>query len=651
MGKSRSIVEHEADKDSVISAKYRSPLRFIYLLVRPYWKQIVLWVFLLFMLTGLKVLQPLVMTPMIDVVLRQVDVNVSGETQQVSGEPLDITEVNLNNADEYVSQVLNLANSEPWQIVLFLSVAYLVISIFIAAVTSTTFYIYTWVRIHAYRNVEAEVFGHLLSLSMDYFNIRRSGEIVSRLSQDTHAAVTSLANIIRALASAPFSILFYGFLLARTNLGLMLLAALIGVLQWVVVRVLRTRLRELVISEFDMIARVGSYLQEVFQNIRIVKSFVAEKFEGIRLNRNVGELIPIHIKRALYRHAQEPIVSLINAAANIGILVLSARELLNGNLTIPGFFLFLYLGRAMIPPITELGQTYLGIEEMQASAQRLFQIVSIKSSIVNGSQKITGFTDHIEFKNVSFGYGDETVLNKVSISISRGQMVAIVGPSGAGKSTLTDLLLRLYDPTAGEILIDGQDLRNLEVESYRRLFGVVAQENLLFNATIAENIAYGRSNISMGDIEASAKVANASDFIEGLPNKYQTFVGDRGIRLSGGQRQRIAIARAIVHNPEILIMDEATSSLDTESERFVQSAIDAVIKGTTAVVVAHRLSTVIHADKIIVLENGRILDQGKHAELYERCPLYRRLCDLQFNVDTPKPPLPDTENLVAGLGR
>jgi ABC-type multidrug transport system fused ATPase/permease subunit len=424
----------------------------------------------------------------------------------------------------------------------------------------------------------------------------------------------------------------------------MLLAAGIGVLQWIVARALRTRLRQLVISEFDMIANVSAYLQEVFQNVRVVKSFVAEKFEAMQLKANVGKLVPIHISRALYRHWQEPIVSMINALANIGILVLSARELLNGNLTIPGFFLFLFLGRAMIPPITELGQTYLGIEEMGASAQRLFQMINMRSSVADGPRKIDLFSKSIEFRDVSFGYGDERVLKNVTLPIVRGQMVAIVGPSGAGKSTLTDLLLRLYDPTEGEITIDDITLKELTIESYRRLFGVVGQENLLFNASIAENIAYGRKDISQEEIEAAARVANAAEFIEALPEGYQTFVGDRGIRLSGGQRQRIAIARALVHRPQILIMDEATSSLDTESERLVQSAIDAVVRETTAIVVAHRLSTVVYADKIVVLEKGHVLDQGKHAELYKRCDLYKKLCDLQFQVQ--RPTLPDlTANL------
>jgi subfamily B ATP-binding cassette protein MsbA len=256
------------------------------------------------------------------------------------------------------------------------------------------------------------------------------------------------------------------------------------------------------------------------------------------------------------------------------------------------------------------------------------------SEIQDGPIDQTEFAKQIKFQNVNFSYGDEPVLENINLDIERGSMVALVGPSGAGKSTLTDLVMRFYDPTSGSIELDGVNLKELNVEAFRRLYGVVNQENLLFNATIGKNISYGRDGVSQEQIEIAAEIANAAKFIEDIPEGYETIVGDRGIRLSGGQRQRVAIARAIVHQPKILILDEATSSLDTESERLVQAAIDRVIQDTTAIVVAHRLSTVIHADKIVVLEEGRIQDQGKHKELLERSKLYRRLCELQFQMES-----------------
>jgi subfamily B ATP-binding cassette protein MsbA len=250
--------------------------------------------------------------------------------------------------------------------------------------------------------------------------------------------------------------------------------------------------------------------------------------------------------------------------------------------------------------------------------------------VKDGPESITRFHDGIVLHDVSFDYGGDRVLDRVSFEIKKGEIVALIGPSGVGKSTLADLILRLYDPVAGSITIDGRDLRSLRQGSYRRLFGVVSQEALLFNDTIRENIAYGREAISDDEIVRAARIANAHDFITECPNGYDTIVGDRGIRLSGGQRQRVAIARAIVGDPPILILDEATSSLDTESERLVQQAIDRVIEGATSIVIAHRLSTVLHADKIVVMNRGRVEAIGRHADLLATSETYNQLYQLQF---------------------
>jgi subfamily B ATP-binding cassette protein MsbA len=250
--------------------------------------------------------------------------------------------------------------------------------------------------------------------------------------------------------------------------------------------------------------------------------------------------------------------------------------------------------------------------------------------VKDGLETIGGFEDRIVLRDVGFRYEDEPVLEGVNLEIKKGEVVALVGPSGAGKSTLADLILRLYDPVSGVITIDGRDIRTLRQEAYRRLFGVVSQEALLFNATIRENIAYGREGLAEADIVRAARIANAHEFIMEFPQGYGTVVGDRGIRLSGGQRQRVAIARAIVGRPPILVLDEATSSLDTESERLVQQAIDRVIQGATSIVIAHRLSTILHADKIVVLGRGGIEAVGRHADLLAHNETYGRLYRLQF---------------------
>src|SRR3989442_8906943 len=262
-----------------------------------------------------------------------------------------------------------------------------------------------------------------------------------------------------------------------------------------------------------------------------------------------------------------------------------------------------------------LGGAYTAIQTTLAASSRIDELFGLEPTVNDGPESIAEFRDRIALNDVAFDYGGKRVRGGVSFAIAKGDVVALVGPSGAGKSTLADLLLRLYDPVLGAITIDGRDLRTLQQASYRRLFGVVSQEALLFNATIRENIAYGRYEISEAAVVRAAQIGNAHDFIMALPNGYDTVVGDRGIRLSGGQRQRVAIARAIVANPQILILDEATSSLDSEAERLVQQAIDRVIEGTTSIVIAHRLSTVLHADKIVVVNRGTVEAMGRHTEL------------------------------------
>lgn len=252
--------------------------------------------------------------------------------------------------------------------------------------------------------------------------------------------------------------------------------------------------------------------------------------------------------------------------------------------------------------------------------------------VAEGTRSIQSFESKIEYRDVSFSYEKKSVLKNIHLTINKGETVALVGPSGAGKSTFVDLALRFYDPKSGSILIDGVDLREFKQADYRRLFGVVSQESILFNSTIGDNIGYARENITEEGIIAAAKVANAYDFIMETTLGFDTFVGDRGIRLSGGQRQRIAIARAVAGNPQILIMDEATSSLDSESEREVQKAIKQVTKNISAIIIAHRLSTVLHAHKIIVLEKGQIVDVGSHKELLGRCELYQSLYKHQFEI-------------------
>jgi subfamily B ATP-binding cassette protein MsbA len=299
----------------------------------------------------------------------------------------------------------------------------------------------------------------------------------------------------------------------------------------------------------------------------------------------------------------------------------------------PAFVLFLYVGRVILIQIGRLGTAWVEIQALLASSTRVTELLEIPPDVPDGAESIDDFRDRLALRGVTFAYGDDDiVLDDIDLEIRRGEIVAVVGPSGIGKSTLADLVLRFYDPQQGVVTIDGRDIRRLRQSSYRALFGVVSQDAVLFNMTIRENIAHGRETLTDADIVAAARTANAHDFITEFPQGYDTVVAERGVRLSGGQRQRIAIARAIVGRPRILILDEATSSLDSESERLVQDAIDRVIVGSTSIVIAHRLSTVLHADRIVVLNERRIEAVAPHAQLLESSPTYSRLYHLQFEA-------------------
>ena len=403
-----------------------------------------------------------------------------------------------------------------------------------------------------------------------------------------------------------------------------------AVLHYVITRGIRGPVRRFTTDQFSVMAEVGARFQETLLSIRTVKSFGAEVFERSRLARALGDIVRVNVKRGAYKHIEEPARAIVNHVVEAGLILLAVAELMAGRLTAPTFFLFLYVGRAAVVQMGLLATASTTVQTVLAAAGRVCELFAATPETTDGREPVAALGDRIVFRDVSFSYGGEPVLSGVSFEIARGEMVALVGASGVGKSTVADLLLRFYDPVTGVITLDRRDVRTLRQQDYRRLFGVVSQEALLFNTTIRDNIVYGREGLDEADVVRAARVANAHDFIMELPDGYATVVGDRGTRLSGGQRQRIAIARAVVGRPAILVLDEATSALDSEAERVVWEAIDRVVQGTTALVIAHRLSTVLRADRIVVLGRGSVEAVGRHAELLERSETYRHLHRLQF---------------------
>ncbi|MBC8310678.1 MAG: ABC transporter ATP-binding protein, partial [Candidatus Marinimicrobia bacterium] len=384
------------------------------------------------------------------------------------------------------------------------------------------------------------------------------------------------------------------------------------------------------------IAGIMNILQETLSGIRVVKAFGMEKFEVKRFMRETQKYFSLTFKQENMRNLSTPINDLIGVSLGVILLWIGANEvIIHGSLTPDGFIRFIIYLFAMLQPARKLGNVNAQIQGGLASAERVFSIIDIKSNITNHKHPavIQDFTNHINFNNVSFQYENSKnlILSNINIKIHRGEILALVGSSGAGKSTFADLIPRFYDVTGGKITIDGVDIREITIENLRSLMGIVSQDTILFNDTVAHNISYGLPEAGIDEIRKAAKTANALEFIDNLPNGFDTIVGEKGTRLSGGQKQRISIARAILKNPDVLIMDEATSALDTESERKVQEAIDILVQNRTVIVIAHRLSTIKNADKIIVLDEGKIVESGTHDKLLAINGKYKHLYNIQFD--------------------
>lgn len=617
-----------------MEAKRPSDLRRLWVLLqqylRPYWKQVLLSLLCYFVASLLTAAQPMVTAPILELAVKGPD----ALSQLGEDVPINLADVDLNNVGQFILHFLFPEKISPWQVVLTIAIIYLGISIALYLLNFLVYLLGVWIRVRAGRDMQSNLFSHVTGLSLDFFSSKRTGELISRLDKDTDAVVFGLESASRTLIVSSVLVVIYGALLLRTNVQLSLFVGVAAGAQYLFIQAVRRPVQKRVREQFNVQATVTAYLQEVISNIRVVKSFAAEDYEQKRLREHAKQSANAQFRFSLFKNIDEPATFIINSITNVVILLFATSQLLSGELSSTGFFLYLYVGRAVLEPITSLARTIKVIQTTVATSERVQELFGQTTAIKSGSLGKADFRESIRFENVSFAYKKDSVLTDFNLEINKGHVTALVGHSGAGKSTVTDLVLRFYDPAAGRVLIDGIDLRELDLATYRNMIGVVPQDSILFNASVAENIAYPRAKYELDAVRQAAEIANAEEFIHHLPQKYETLVGDRGVLLSGGQKQRITIARAVFRRPQILILDEATSSLDTESERLVQKAIDRVIVGTTAIVIAHRLSTVINADKIVVMDAGRIVDQGKHQELLERCEIYQNLCKLQFETET-----------------
>jgi subfamily B ATP-binding cassette protein MsbA len=416
-----------------------------------------------------------------------------------------------------------------------------------------------------------------------------------------------------------------------TLISLVTLPFSAGIISWIGIK-----LRKYSQRIQEKIADITSVIQETISGVKIVKAFGTENYENNKFKKETGGYFRMVLKITRVRNLSSPITEILSVGVGVVIIYYGGTMVLNNNEIKASEFLgFLFAIFQLLPPIKELSGVNNRIQESSAAGDRIFEIIDTQPDIVNKENAIpvTEFKSEVVFEKVGFAYPDEPgekVLENINFSVNKGEVVALVGPSGGGKSTLVDLLPRFYDVTSGAIKFDGTDIRDLKIEDLRKFIGIVTQETILFNDSIKNNICYGSTNFSEDKIVEAAKIANAHNFIIEMPNGYDTEIGERGVKLSGGQRQRLAIARALLKNPEIMIFDEATSALDNESEKLVQEALDRLMKSRTVVVIAHRLSTIKNADKILVLQNGEIIQYGSHDSLLEQGGLYKNLYEMQF---------------------
>ena len=526
------------------------------------------------------------------------------------------------------------------------SIGVLAILIALIAIGSfVRFYFMSWIGERVVADIRKAVFQRLICLHPAFFEENRSGEIMSRLTTDT--------TLLQSIIGSSFSVALRSILmligglvmLIYTNAKLTTLVLASAPIVLIPIIFYGRRVRRLSRDSQDSIADVGTYAGEIIQNIKVVQSYTREAIERTAFSREVENAFQVAKKRIKQRALLVACVILLAFSTIALMLWVGGNDVLNGEITGGQLGAFVFYAIIVASSIGAISEVFGELQRAAGAAERLFELLSVESQIQPPSQPKalvhpnsgsidTDTVTAISFKQISFFYPSrpqQLALSNIDFEIPRGQTIALVGPSGAGKSTLFELLQRFYDPNTGKICVYGVDIQDLLLTELRSVMGLVPQDPTLFSSSVWRNIRYGDPDASDDQVMEAARRAHIHNFIESLPDQYDSYLGERGVRLSGGQKQRIAIARAILKDPEILLLDEATSALDSESEFQVQAALTEIMQKRTTLIIAHRLSTVMHADMILVMDKGQIIAQGVHSDLIQRCELYQRLCNLQFN--------------------
>ncbi|KYG84292.1 antibiotic ABC transporter ATP-binding protein [Roseivirga seohaensis] len=489
------------------------------------------------------------------------------------------------------------------------------------------------VKANVVQKIRTKVFKNTTNLHLNFFSGERKGDIMSRMTNDIQEIEVTLVSSIKVLFREPATIIIYVAFLLATSLQLTLFVLVFFPVMGFLISWIVKKLKKKAVLSQESLGRIVNLMDEVFSGMRIIKGFNAKDYVDDLFEKETMTYRKINISMARKNELASPVSQFLGIVVVASLLVYGGTLVLNekGGLQAGELLAYIAVFSQIINPAKSISQSLSNIQRGIVSADRIFKLIDEQPRIENkpNATVLKGFNDKIEFQNVSFAYDKETVLKNINFTVEKGKTVALVGSSGGGKSTMADLIPRYFDPTDGEILIDGHPLTSVTAESLRALMGIVTQESILFNDTVFKNIAFAMPNAKLEDVMQAAKIANAYDFIMGLEHGFETNIGERGGKLSGGQRQRLSIARAVMKNPPVLILDEATSALDSESEKLVQEALANLMKNRTSIVIAHRLSTIQHADEILVMQKGEIVERGNHQTLLQQNGVYTKLINMQ----------------------
>ena len=478
-----------------------------------------------------------------------------------------------------------------------------------------------------------DIFEQVSKLHIGYFSNERKGDLMSKMTNDVQEVENTIVQSLRVVFREPVTIILYFSVLFFMSPKLTIFTILIIPITGAIIGGITRRLKKKAVQSQESLGRIVNILDETLGGMRVIKAFNAERFMKGKFDKETDYYAGVNVNMARKNELASPISQFLGVFVVAGILVYGGGLVLSGNsdLGASDFITYIIIFTQVLNPAKEISRAVSSIQRGIASAERIFTVVDTPTQISSPASPaiLNSFENSVEVKNVSFAYQDVNVLKNINFTLSRGKTIALVGPSGGGKSTLADLIPRFYDPSEGQILLDGKNLKEFDLQALRSQMGIVTQESILFNDTVFNNIAFGVEGATEEQVMEAATIANAHEFIEKMEDGYQTSIGERGSKLSGGQRQRLSIARAVLKNPPILILDEATSALDSESEHLVQEALTKLMSNRTTLVIAHRLSTIQHADEILVIEHGQIVQRGTHVDLMQTEGLYQKLSSIQ----------------------